>query len=1059
MWESGTSTGFLSFQKFFVPNRYGLKWPQGTYGGISGKVGSSGLLSISDHTLATGTQWSSNYVDNIVFSPSTIYFDTTNSTGSEKSIKLKLSFRLANPVPIGGKLVFTAKSGTTLPFKFKNNPSTFCTLSNSIKVFGCEIVDEPFTSFSILLTDSLSTGTSTLTMYGIETRDSGIGLPGVYKVEMASFIPGGTTSNDLIDSFDTEAVLNLVQYQEDGADALLNILKIENLWLSEDNAGFRSRLTIDVTLGNNKIFYANDLLSIDLSDGAYVTTTSSPMRPVFCEIVDTETKKLITVFKSCDATDLGNIKITSSVDTGYNKFTVLIASYVNPTAVTNPPTAKLLFIDDPAYVIQEPSIDLLLAWPTLVASTNLNFLKIKKNIAFVGLRTQLILEIKTQNANVTYQSRFYLKFPYLYDSNLGSFPISCYLDDGTTLSKLYCWMFRERVLAISGFRTDYEPQMAIKIQIFGVEQPETIEAEEFFLGFDNDDQSSHLDEAAYFGIPPRPSPIVDAVQLLEIISQEYTHKSIRAKNDFMFSMTSPLDIPAGAFIYIYIDYLNYEFDTIPEEGSCIVQESPTTASIADSCKREGNRIKIVLSQILVADTEYTILVKGIPTPDFQICNAKKFSVFVTDSALTLLLISTDFFQNTQVSSFVSESELLYLNYVGLEAGKSIQMIKGVYNMITIQREDGERLNDDFVFELASTENGIFGQLESTAIVDYDSVFGLESYPLLISSSMNSFTNEIPVQITLTPRFQTKTFSKLPSLLVRLTSNKASLNIPEITVFIGKQSLPFYVALNQLPVDEINFNVTFEGTVNLTASPSFFTLSKEKRSILMVIKSLHPVGPSEELPSIIITPSEDTGYGVSSQTVTLKTLEEATGPYSIVESSTDKYWFSIDWSAPKPAAMYVIAVPHTLYRMFSRDFIIGKYESGKLTDQYYYIEYLKVEGTRVLNIPVFTDRLTSNKKYNVTFYWEDIDGLRGEILLNTETKDSPGGFGYFNITFSSVIQDTTKPDLLCKIAQLLSFPLEKYKSFINLASNLLMDIDVQANLLLLIRILSSLILRS
>jgi len=71
-----------------------------------------------------------------------------------------------------------------------------------------------------------------------------------------------------------------------------------------------------------------------------------------------------------------------------------------------------------------------------------------------------------------------------------------------------------------------------------------------------------------------------------------------------------------------------------------------------------------------------------------------------------------------------------------------------------------------------------------------------------------------------------------------------------------------------------------------------------------------------------------------------------------------------------------------------------------------------------------DLLVSNNAYNFTFYLTDFDGLSEVISLNSQTKDSAGGFGYFNITFASEISDKNKPSLICNLAQLLSYPLEK-----------------------------------
>ena len=108
-------------------------------------------------------------------------------------------------------------------------------------------------------------------------------------------------------------------------------------------------------------------------------------------------------------------------------------------------------------------------------------------------------------------------------------------------------------------------------------------------------------------------------------------------------MKSAINIASGSFIYVYIDHLDFEYENVSETGNCIVQATPTSPSISSKCIREGNRYQIELNAIFTLNTEYTILIKGIPTPDFTICNAKKPSIYVTDSSNVLLLISTDFY--------------------------------------------------------------------------------------------------------------------------------------------------------------------------------------------------------------------------------------------------------------------------------------------------------------------------------------------------------------------------------------------------------------------------------
>lgn len=170
---------------------------------------------------------------------------------------------------------------------------------------------------------------------------------------------------------------------------------------------------------------------------------------------------------------------------------------------------------------------------------------------------------------------------------------------------------------------------------------------------------------------------------MEVVHSEYSHKYIRSKNSYLFVMRSPIDILPGSFIYVYIDYLDFEHDKVPELGECIVQETPTSTSIASGCQREGNRYKITLSAQYDMNKSYTVLIKNIPTPDFAICNVKKPSIYVTDSAFTLLLISTDFFQNSPLTSYSYEPSQIYLTFRGLNADSPIKMIKGVYNEILV----------------------------------------------------------------------------------------------------------------------------------------------------------------------------------------------------------------------------------------------------------------------------------------------------------------------------------------------------------------------------------------
>lgn len=124
-----------------------------------------------------------------------------------------------------------------------------------------------------------------------------------------------------------------------------------------------------------------------MNDGAYVTNAVAPAKPVYCKIIDTVSRKLITSFKTCNTDNLGNIEIDSSKDTFHNAFTVRITSYINPTTLTTALTGQLRFIDDNGFLQQELEAGSEPSWPTQAATSSVFAFTIAKTVSFIGLRT------------------------------------------------------------------------------------------------------------------------------------------------------------------------------------------------------------------------------------------------------------------------------------------------------------------------------------------------------------------------------------------------------------------------------------------------------------------------------------------------------------------------------------------------------------------------------------------------------------------------------------------------------------------------------------------------
>lgn len=105
------------------------------------------------------------------------------------------------------------------------------------------------------------------------------------------------------------------------------------------------------------------------------------------------------------------------------------------------------------------------------------------------------------------------------------------------------------------------------------------------------------------------------------------------------------------------------------------------------------------------------------------------------------------------------------------------------------------------------------------------MFGLSSYPIYVSSTLNTFTHVIPTSITQEPRFQKQTFSVFPLLRLKLLNQKVTLKVPEIVVYNFIGSLQVYVELDLLPLTDVIFDISFETATcpDCSASPAFITL--------------------------------------------------------------------------------------------------------------------------------------------------------------------------------------------------------------------------------------------
>ncbi len=262
---------------------------------------------------------------------------------------------------------------------------------------------------------------------------------------------------------------------------------------------------------------------------------------------------------------------------------------------------------------------------------------------FFGQRIEIALSVTTSATAIGYETRVFLQFPAPYSAGLSSFPISCYQQATPVPLKLYCWRSSDRTLSITGFRQTVAVGTPATIFIYGIQQPLHSIKELFYVSVDSNADPTTLSETRTFTAAVDPVGIQNLYPILNVVKSSYTHNYVRAVNSIILEIKSPIVVPVGSLIFVYVDYLEYEFDIADYKASCILKEVKTGPNFAKECVREGNRYQITLDLALQIGKIYTLMVENVPTPDFYACNVKRPEIFITTPTKTLLALSTDIF--------------------------------------------------------------------------------------------------------------------------------------------------------------------------------------------------------------------------------------------------------------------------------------------------------------------------------------------------------------------------------------------------------------------------------
>lgn len=366
---SSTTSWNLGEIKQMWTNNFMHKWPIGTYSGIAGPHSTYGAWTLSNlHEQPMGVNWpfGPNTTSAITITPSGFGW----TAGSYyRGLKIQWTFSITNPVEVNGWILI--RTTGTMPFQFKgysggttlsdagccviNNVPTASGVSSS---FACTAKQTAAAMIEIQLTTKVSAGPVTVSLYGLEGINStALAAFEVYTTTIGQggsdtyTLGDGVTSIYIQDKYDSVCggcKLQASQYQESGANAPLNVLKLPTVVeVSHENNSIDGtqkvpgEFLLKVELGNAKKFFENDKLKLNLS-ASVVATNPNPSK-VFCAIVDVTNKKHILGFELCNPDDMSNVEITASKDTDINSFYVKFTNFFNP--ITTPTGGNLPMAD------------------------------------------------------------------------------------------------------------------------------------------------------------------------------------------------------------------------------------------------------------------------------------------------------------------------------------------------------------------------------------------------------------------------------------------------------------------------------------------------------------------------------------------------------------------------------------------------------------------------------------------------------------------------------------------------------------------------------------------
>lgn len=912
--------------KIFAPSYSGIKWPSD----LVGVVSSSKVLGFMK-LQSLNTQ----FLPNAILFPSGD--NTLNLIQTYNSAKVKFNFQISNPLPSGAVLFFGITAGCeSILTIFGDNGTPPCYIQNNLvkddnsgKLMSC-IYSINTGGFQIELQEALPingalTGNNVaVTIYGISIKNSI--QSSTCSFVLRSYLTLSKNPLLLIDS--STNTLDVTYTTPVDAANPSGKIKIESVYSDNNQVTAFSNVWYTVNVTERSI-YQTDYLSLSLGALNYDTTDN----PVWCSVIDTATGLYSADFTQCITDNLGLIGLKAYKDLTYNDMKVKISNIINPITTT-PGAVGEFYINEGFLVFDSDPVN----WSNITNYEKfLNPVRAWIEFDVQGLKSDIFISfIPDYSVNTT--NVIYLYFSSHYLPTLSSDQVYVYLQyksptatKWTDYQRMLIWNLSPRMIAVTGWPDTIPKSSNITLRLVGVTNPVTSKDRVFQVTLGYEKQYSVFKQWGYTTLGS--GAMLSSIGLIDVQNLEYDSLVIRQNTRLTLGFSTNSDIPENSYVLVTLNYLG---DEIAKQFKpfCFMTKSSEFVGVANSCYMIGNRLEAQNKVKIAQGVTYTFIIDDVPNPDFGYKEPVPITIsIISKNRAQVLAVSTEMVINYERKPFVKLDTNQLLDFAGITNG-ILNVPQGFYAVVDISPQIIAASDSSFYLDTVTYALGDVGKaplksktLSILGINNFKGLIGSSSAKLIVGASRSTVLSTYPVQIT-KKEASGQIYSELPLLRIQVVPVQYQLDgLSSIDMYIGGRSIPIKLSINNVPVDDIKFDILFlsgniGGKVAVASNQQQFTLSDSKLAYFLQLEEYDTTVTPQTIAVTVRSVLRSSNFLDKVISVNLinkpVSIPDLAVTFNIPTISTQLYSINFTVQSNQAVFVYFYAVPESLFSAQTKD---------------------------------------------------------------------------------------------------------------------------------------------